>query len=89
MAGYLTTPIEWHDLRVHPDDLPGEGEPIIVTVETFTDRLTWLDVFMKEESAGEPHFYTRTINEYGQLEDTAVWYPIVAWAYPPPPYNFF
>ena len=85
----LTTDVQWHDLRIDPDDLPGEGESILVTVETFMDREVWLDVFTKEESAGELNFYTKVRNEYGIIEDQAVWYPVVAWAYPPPPYNYF
>lgn len=84
-----TTETEWHDLRLDPDDLPSEGEPIIVTVETFMDRATWIDVFMKEETIGEPKFYTKVMNEYGKIEDQAVWYPVVAWAYPPPPFNYY
>lgn len=85
----LKTDVEWHDLRIDPDDLPQEGEPILVTVETFLDRKTWLDVFMKEETAGEPIFYTKAYNEFGKIEDTALWYPVIAWAYPPEPYNYF
>lgn len=85
----LKTDVEWHDLRIDPEDLPGEDEPIIVTVETFLNRQTWLDVFMKEETVGEPIFYTKVMGEYGKIEDQAVWYPVVAWAYPPAPYDFF
>ena len=87
--GMYTTETEWHDLRKYPDDLPGEDEPIIVTVETFLNRQTWIDVFMKEETAGEPVFYTKAMNEYGKIEATALWYPVIAWAYPPPPFECF
>ena len=80
---------KWHDLRIDPDDLPGEDEPILVTVETFMGRQTWLDVCMKEETAGEPIFYTKVMGEFGKIEDQAVWYPIIAWAYPPPPFDYF
>ena len=86
----LTTEVEWHDLRVDPDDLPSEGEPILVTVETFTGRATWMDVEYSEESLGKPIFYTRVINpETNIVEKQAVWYPVIAWAYAPDPYNYF
>ena len=89
MALYRTD-VEWHDLRIDPEDLPSEEDTIIVTVETFIGRQTWLDVFMREETAGEPIFYTTSYNAATRvMEECAVWYPVVAWAYPPPPYNFF
>ena len=87
--GMYTVETEWHDLRKDPDDLPAEGEPIIVTVETFFNRETWLDVFYIEESVGEPKFYTKVINEFNQPENQAVWLPVIAWAYPPSPFVAF
>ena len=87
----LTTPIEWHDLRIDPDDLPGAEEPILVTIEDVIkeDRYVWLDVYLKETEDDTVIFCTKAVNEYGQIEETMVWNKVVAWAYPPPPYNYF
>ncbi len=87
----LKTELEWHDLRVDPDDLPGVGEPIIVTLDDPLDgsRRVWLDVTLDGEEDGKTLFCTNAVNEYGRIEKTAVWYPVVAWAYPPEPYDYF
>ena len=87
---YLTTKMEWHDVRVDPEDLPGEEEPIVVTVELLNgERVTWLDVYLKYNANGVYFWVTKALNEYGKLEETQVWYPVVAWAYPPPPFAFY
>lgn len=83
---YVRSFVEWHDLAIDPEDLPSEEEPIMVTVETPMGRRTWFDnVFMKEETVGEPIFYIRALGHSGILEEEAIWYPVLAWAYPPDP----
>lgn len=86
----FTTDVTWHNLLVDPEDLPEEGEPFIVTVETFTgQRQTWLDVHLKYADEGKPIFYTYAVNDYGVPEESVVWYPVIAWAYPPDPFDFY
>ena len=81
------TYLSWHDLNISPDDLPPAEEPIIVTLETITgERVVWLDVYLKELENDEIIFCTKQPNEYGQLEECAVYYPVIAWAYPPDPF---
>lgn len=91
---YLTTDIEWHDVRIDPEDLPAEEEPILVTIELLDGRrVTWLDVYLRYASGPKElddlentYFWvTRGINEFNKIEETQVWYPVVAWAYPPAP----
>jgi len=89
MALY-TGKIEWHDLRIAPDDLPGTEEPILVTIETLGgERRTWVDVYLKETYDDRAMFVTRCPDEYGRIEETAVWYPVIAWAYPPDPFEYY
>ena len=84
----LRTTTEWHDIRIDPDDLPDEGDPILVTIEQFDGtRKVWLDAFLEESEDGDHWFVTEAINGYGRPEKTVIWYPVVAWAYPPDPYN--
>ena len=86
----LKTKSEWHDLRVDPDDLPGEEEPILVTVELLSgNRVTWLDVYLKYGTDDQYYWVTKAVNEYGKIEETVVWYPVIAWAYPPAPFDFY
>lgn len=87
---YLTTDIQWHDLRVDPDDLPENEEQILVTVELLDGRrVTWLDVYLKDVGDGTYFWVTKAMNEFDKIEETQLWYPVVAWAYPPPPFEFY
>ena len=85
-----TTTIEWHDLRIDPDDLPGNGEPVIVTLEGLDvmqyekDRMVWLDVTLQEDESGDGHQW---ITRDAQNLPCPVYYPVIAWAYPPEPYT--
>jgi hypothetical protein len=82
--------IEWHDIRVDPDDLPGNGDPIIVTLESVDgSRLVWLDVVLQDDPSGDGYqFVTQQFDAYsGIFEKTPVWYPVIAWAYPPEAYS--
>ena len=89
MALYATD-VEWHSLHIDPDDLPEEDEPIIVTVETFMQRQVWLDAFVKNDEFGNPEFFTKVVGDNGiSIEDQPVWFKVVAWAYPPAPFNYF
>ncbi len=90
--GLYTGEIEWHDLRIDPDDLPGEEEPIITTLECANgeDRKVWLDAYLKYDDNGDPIFCTKTPSVHTNfLEESAIWYPVIAWAYPPSPFNAF
>lgn len=78
--------IEWHDLEIAPEDLPGAGEPIIATVEmTDGERRVWLDTYLKELDNDKVIFCTTCKTDYGTTEECAMWYPVIAWAYPPEP----
>lgn len=84
----LTSKIEWHDLRIAPDDIPEDGENVLVTVELLDGaRRTQADVYLKTNDDGRYFWYTRTyIREQKIFEEAAVWYEVVAWAYYPDPY---
>ena len=83
---YRTT-VEWHDLEIAPDDLPEAESPVMITVETLDrQRMVWLDAYLKETEDDRTIFCTTGRNEFtGEPEECAVWYPVVAWAYPPEP----
>ena len=85
----FTSDVTWHNLINDPDDLPEEGEPFLVTVETFLGRQTWLDVHLKYGDQGKPIFYTFAVNNDGEPEESVIWYPVVAWAYPPDPFDYY
>ena len=85
----LGTKVEWHDLRIDPEDLPENGEPILITIETLDgSRVVWLDAFLQDDPSGDGFsFVTETIDPDSKIvEKTVVWYPVIAWAYPPEPY---
>lgn len=90
MALYATD-VEWHSLQIDPDDLPEEDDPVIVTVESILgSRQVWLDAFIKEDELGNPAFFTKIHGEDGHsIEDQKIWYKVVAWAYPPAPFEYF
>jgi hypothetical protein len=89
MALYATD-VEWHSLQIDPEDLPEEDEPILVTVESFMQRLVWLDAFIKKDKFGNAEFFTKVVGDDGKsIEDQEIWYKVVAWAYPPAPFNYF
>lgn len=81
--------IEWHDLRIDPDDLPGNGEPVIVTLDKLSvmeygnERAVWLDVTLQDDESGGGYQWVVKDNTN---RITAVYYPVIAWAYPPEPY---
>lgn len=83
----LATKVEWHDLRIAPDDIPDEGENVLVTVELLDGtRRTQADVYLKLDD-DTYSWYTRTyIRDRHIFEEAAVWYEVVAWAYYPEPY---
>ena len=84
----IATTVEWHDLAIDPSDLPGEEEPVFVTVENpLGERVVWNDAYMKFSDDGENVLWVCTYkNEFGFMEEAAVWYSVVAWAYMPEPY---
>ena len=94
---YLTTELRWHDLRIDYDDTPEDEEPVLVTVELFNgNREVWLDVYLKHflDPNGVPFgsycWMTQVANEdTGMMEEVRVWNKVIAWAYPPSPYNYF
>ena len=78
-----TTTVEWHDLRIDPDDLPGNGEPVLVTLEGLDvisqgkDRMVWLDVILQEDSSGDGYQW---VTKDDQNLTCQVYYPVIAWA---------
>lgn len=80
---YLTSEVEWHDLRMDEEDLPSADEGVFVTIETLDgERRVWGDVFYDEENEC---WCTFCENEYGQFERAMVWYKVIGWAYNPAP----
>ena len=87
----MTSMIEWHVLSVDPDDLPGEEDPVIATLENPVsgERFVWNDVYLKNLDDDGYMFCTKALNDFGMPEETAVWYPVRAWAYPPAPFEYY
>lgn len=81
------TAIEWHDIRVDPDDIPSPEDPVMITVEHLDgSRAVWLDAYISETDDGY-QFVTQQFDSYsGVFGQCVVWYPVIAWAYPPDPY---
>lgn len=87
---YPGTVTEWHVLSIDPDDLPAEGEPILITIENVNgERRVWIDAYLKRLDTDDFCFCTTCVNEFGQPEETMVWYKVLAWAYPPDPFETF
>lgn len=84
----IATKTEWHDLRIDPDDLPGEEEPVLVTLELIDgDRTVWSNAFYRYNCIKEDNtWYTYAMNEAEVIEETPIWYEVIAWAYLPEPY---
>ena len=86
----FTTEVEWHDIRADPDDLPGIWEPVIVTLDMLDgQRRVWMDVSLEEDDNGDVWWCTEALNDFGTVEKTVVWYPVVAWAYAPNPFDIY
>lgn len=82
--------IIWHDIRNDVDDLPSTEEPILITIEPPNGdrRLVWLDAYLHDSPDG-PMFVTMQFDITNQSYGfSPVWYPVIAWAYPPDPYAY-
>lgn len=80
--------IEWHDLRIAPDDIPEEGEDVLVTKENYEGtRKVVANVYLKilENDTYAWCTLTRDV-QTGQMEETMVWDEVIAWAYYPKPH---
>ena len=91
--GYIRVNERWHDLRIDPDDLPDDLEEVLATIENFSGtRRVLSGVYLKPRfnDAGELEDYCwciRAPNERTRIvEETMLWYPVIAWAYYPDPY---
>lgn len=88
MDPVIHTKVGWHDLRWDPEDLPEEGESILVTQETVDGvRRVASNVYLKNLDDDSYCWCTRIWDPYThQTEETMLWETVVAWAYYPPPY---
>lgn len=84
----ITTRVEWHDIRIDPEDYPEEGEEVLVAVELLDGtRKTRANVYLKELSNGRYCWCERVYDKHTkQFEEAMVWYEVIAWAYYPEPY---
>ena len=81
--------IEWHDLRIAPDDIPEEDEDVLVTVENYEGaRRVVANVYLKNLENDTYAWYTKAqiVPGRGFLEEVMVWEEVVAWAYYPAPH---
>jgi hypothetical protein len=79
----LKSEVEWHDLRMDPEDLPSAEEGVFVTIETLDgEKRVWGDVFYNDDAEC---WCTFCQNDLGYFERTMVWYPVIGWAYNPSP----
>jgi hypothetical protein len=87
MATYRSR-IDWHDLRIAPDDIPEEGENVLVTKENFEgDRKVVANIYLKWMKNDTYCWCTLTRDsQTGRMEETMVWEEIIAWAYYPDPH---
>ena len=87
MATYRSR-IDWHDLRISPDDIPEEDEEVLVTKENFEGtRKVVAGVYVRELSNGTYSWYTYIRDpETSRMEEAMVWDEVVAWAYYPDPH---
>ena len=86
----IWTKVEWHDLRIAPDDIPEPGEELLVTVERFDgSRKVEANVYLKELTNGRTCWCYKAFDKVTEcFEKTSVmiWYEVVAWAYYPGAY---
>ncbi len=89
--------IEWHDLRIAPDDIPEEGEEVLVTKENYEGtRRVVANVYLKWLQNGAYCWCTMAPDDdYSSedrieiVEETMVWDEVIAWAYYPKPHVVF
>lgn len=83
--------IEWHDVRQDPDDVPEEGENVLVTIENYEGaRRVVANVYLKNLSNEQYAWETLTRDiQTGQMEATMVWEEVIAWAYYPNPHAVY
>ena len=78
----LTSRIEWHDIRIDPDDLPEEDEEVLVTIENQEgDRRVLSGAYPVLMENDRICWCTKD-----GTENVALWYEVIAWAYYPDPY---
>lgn len=79
--------IDWHDLRIAPDDIPEEGEDVLVTVELLDGtRKTRANVYLKELENDTYCWCEKVWSSSSHMyEEAMVWYEVTAWAYYPEP----
>ena len=80
--------IEWHDLRIAPDDIPEEDEEVLVTKENWEgDRKVVAGVFLKMLENGTYSWWSLVMDRCtGRMEKAMLWEEVVAWAYYPDPH---
>ena len=80
--------VQWHDLRIDPEDIPDDGEDVLVTKECLDGtRRVVANVYLKTLENDDYCWCTLVRNNTtGQMEETMVWEEIVAWAYYPAPH---
>lgn len=89
MAIYKST-IEWHDLRIAPDDFPEEGEDVLVTIENYEGSRRVLAGVYSKKLEDERYIWCmkdRVVIGRSYVEEIAVWEEVVAWAYYPAPHK--
>ena len=84
----IKSTVEWHDLRIAPDDMPDAEEEVLVTIETLDgDLKTRANVYFKELDNNTFCWCEKVYNRESKcFEEAMVWYEVVAWAYYPSPY---
>lgn len=85
------TIIGWHDVRIDPDDIPEEGENVLVTIENHEGtRRVVANVYLKNLRNDQYAWVTLTRDiQTGRMEETMVWEKVLAWAYYPNPHPVY
>lgn len=87
MATYRSR-IDWHDLRIAPDDIPEEDEEVLITKENYEGaRKVVAGARVRELTNGTYAWYIY-IRDYEthKMEEAMIWDEVVAWAYYPDPH---
>lgn len=86
-----STKVQWHDLRIDPEDIPEDQEEVLVTKESFDGaRRVAANVYLKTLENGDYCWCTLVKdNTTGRMEETMVWEEVVAWAYYPSPHVIY
>lgn len=83
----ITTEVQWHNVELHPYDLPSHHEKVLVTVCTLSGKRRVVPEAYIMYTDNDVAWCVDYFNcKTRSMESVYLWEPVIAWAYYPEPY---